>query len=108
MSNKSWQHRWAGCMTELLEQIHVEHLPANTRENGQALDIGFQPFALVYIKYLHICTNLEEIYDQMIHPQKRKFIRRVMESIILRVLELKEQLIFFNPRHKNRFIALDE
>ncbi|KAF4662820.1 hypothetical protein FOL47_006043 [Perkinsus chesapeaki] len=109
MSNKSWQHRWATCMTELLEQIQIEHLPAEGREGGVAApEVGFQPVALLYVKYLNIYTNIEDVYDQMIHPQKRTFIRQVMESVIIRVLELKEQLIFFNPRHKNRFIPLDE
>ncbi|EER08675.1 conserved hypothetical protein [Perkinsus marinus ATCC 50983] len=109
MSNKAWQHRWADAMTELLEQIRIEHLPAAAdREDAPILDVGFQPTALVYAKYLQLYTKIEDIYDQMIHPQKRIFIRQVMEAIIVRVLELKEQLIFFNPRHRSRFVALDE
>lgn len=95
-------------MQELMEQVQIEYLPTEAAENGQPFEVGFQHYALLYIKYLQIYKKLEDCYDQMVHPQKRRSIKSVLKSTIVRILELKQQLIFFNPRHKNHFVALDE
>merc|ERR1719446_1062387 len=91
-----------------MEQVQIEYLPADAAENGQFFEPGFQHFALLYIKYLQIYKKLEDCHDQMVHPQKRRSIKKVLKSTIIRILELKAQLINFNPRTKNRFVALDE
>lgn len=95
-------------MQELMEQVQIEYLPVDAKENGQHFEPGFQHFALLYIKYLQIYRKLEECHDQMVHPQKRGSIKKVLKSTIIRILELKEQLITFNLRPLNRFVALDE
>jgi hypothetical protein len=33
---------------------------------------AFQHFSYLYIKYVQIFKNLEDCYDQMVHPQKRQ------------------------------------
>merc|ERR1719424_2345458 len=99
--------KWTECMQELMEQVQIEWLPAEAAENCP-FEPGFQHFALLYIKYLQIYRKLEDCYDQMVHPQKRRSIKKVLKSTIIRILELKQQLIFYNPRTKNHFVALDE
>ncbi|CAK0838676.1 unnamed protein product, partial [Prorocentrum cordatum] len=91
-----------------MEQVQIEYLPAEAAENGQPFEPQFQHHALLYIKYLQIYKKLEDCHDQMVHPQKRRSIKKVLKSTIIRILELKAQLINFNPRTKNRFVALDE
>merc|ERR1719405_155445 len=91
-----------------MEQVQIEFLPAEAADNGQFFEPGFQHFALLYIKYLQIYRKLEDCHDQMVHPLKRRSIKKVLKSIIIRILELKQQLIFYNPRTKNHFVALDE
>eukprot|EP00927_Polykrikos_kofoidii_P073274 TRINITY_DN6931_c0_g2_i1.p1 TRINITY_DN6931_c0_g2~~TRINITY_DN6931_c0_g2_i1.p1 ORF type:complete len:859 (+),score=195.27 TRINITY_DN6931_c0_g2_i1:130-2706(+) len=108
MSHATYQMKWTECMQELMEQVQIEYLPAEAAENGQYFEPGFQHFALLYIKYLQIYRKLEDCHDQMVHPQKRRSIKKVLKSTIVRILELKQQLIFYNPRHRNRFVALDE
>jgi len=108
MSHKTYQDKWTDCMQELMEQVQIEYLPAEAAENGQSFEPGFQHYALLYIKYLQIYRKLEECHDQMVHPQKRRDIWRVLRSTIYRILELKQQLIHYNPRTGNRFVALDE
>mmetsp|Transcript_11624 Transcript_11624/g.18521 ORF Transcript_11624/g.18521 Transcript_11624/m.18521 type:complete len:849 (-) Transcript_11624:78-2624(-) len=108
MSHTTYQNKWTECMQELMEQVQIEYLPAEAAENGQSFEPGFQHFALLYIKYLQIYRKLEDCHDQMVHPQKRGSIKKVLRSTIIRILELKQQLIHFNPRTKNRFVALDE
>eukprot|EP00397_Hematodinium_sp_SG-2012_P009376 GEMP01009459.1.p1 GENE.GEMP01009459.1~~GEMP01009459.1.p1 ORF type:complete len:837 (+),score=197.06 GEMP01009459.1:32-2542(+) len=108
MSHAFYQQKWAECMLDLTEQVQIEYLPVQAAASGQTFEVGFQHFALLQIKYFQIYKKLEDCYDQMVHPQKRRSIKTVLESVIVRILELRQQLIFFNPRHKNHFIALDE
>ena len=44
----------------------------------------------------------------MLQPQKRALIKKILESTIIRLLEVKEILIFLNPRPKSIFINLDD
>eukprot|EP00403_Amphidinium_massartii_P034621 CAMPEP_0178443034 /NCGR_PEP_ID=MMETSP0689_2-20121128/38582_1 /TAXON_ID=160604 /ORGANISM="Amphidinium massartii, Strain CS-259" /LENGTH=855 /DNA_ID=CAMNT_0020066819 /DNA_START=48 /DNA_END=2612 /DNA_ORIENTATION=- len=108
MSHATYQNKWTECMQELMEQVQIEFLPAEAAENGQIFEPGFKHFALLYIKYLQIYRKLEDCHDQMVHPQKRRSIKKVLKSTITRILELKKELIFYNPRQRNRFVALDE
>lgn len=42
------------------------------------------------------------------HPQKRVFIKRVLESTICRICEMKKDLVLFNPRPKSIYVHLDQ
>jgi len=108
MSHAHYQQKWAECMQDLTEQVQIEYLPVQAAEQGQVFDVGFQHYALLYIKYLQIYTKLEDCYDQMVHPQKRRSIKGILETVIIRILELRRQLVHFNPRPQNHFVALDE
>lgn len=44
----------------------------------------------------------------MVHPQKRIFIKRVLESTIVRICEMKKDLCLFNPRPKSLYVHLDQ
>ena len=37
----------------------------------------------------------------MVHPQKRLFVKRVLEDSMLRVVELKHRLVEWNPPNPN-------
>lgn len=58
---------------------------------------AFQHFACLYIKYLQILRKLESCYDNILHPQKRIHVRKVLELVIRRVIELKCDLVKWNP-----------
>uniref|UniRef100_A0A8C8VPN6 IQ motif containing with AAA domain 1 n=1 Tax=Pelusios castaneus TaxID=367368 RepID=A0A8C8VPN6_9SAUR len=53
----------------------------------------FQTLATFYIKYVQIFRNLETAYDQIVHPQKRLVIRQVLEGVMGRILELKNEMV---------------
>lgn len=40
-------------------------------------EFAFQHFACLYIRYLQIFRKLEDCYDQIVHPQKRRDIKKV-------------------------------
>uniref|UniRef100_A0A8C2F387 IQ motif containing with AAA domain 1 n=1 Tax=Cyprinus carpio TaxID=7962 RepID=A0A8C2F387_CYPCA len=42
----------------------------------------FQTLATFYLRYLKIFCALEEIYDQIVHPQKRCVVHQVLEGIV--------------------------
>lgn len=47
----------------------------------------------IYAKYVTISNRLEEIYDQILQPQKRTLIRKLLDSCLGRVVELKMDLV---------------
>lgn len=49
--------------------------------------------ATFYIKYVQIFHNLESAYDQIVHPQKRLIIRQVLDGVMGRILELKNEMV---------------
>lgn len=53
----------------------------------------FQTLATFYIKYMQIFRNLENVYDQIVHPQKRILIRKVLDGVMGRILELKNEMV---------------
>jgi hypothetical protein len=94
--------------------VKVENVPTEKNEQGIALseqwqnDEKFQHLAGLYIKYIDIYRKLEECYDQMVQPQKRIFIKKVLECSILRICELKKDLILFNTRPNSIYVHLDQ
>jgi len=64
--------------------------------------------ACLYIKYIEIFRKLEECYDQMVHPQKRVFIKKVLECTICRICEFKKDLVAFNTRPGSIYVHLDQ
>lgn len=43
--------------------------------------------------YVQILRRLDECYDQIIHPQKRRLLRHVLDGTIGRMLEVKQELV---------------
>ena len=43
--------------------------------------------------YVQILRRLGECYDQIIHPQKRRLLRHVLDGTIGRMLEIKQELV---------------
>ncbi|XP_075437478.1 dynein regulatory complex protein 11-like [Ascaphus truei] len=47
----------------------------------------------LYVKYLQLFRKLEWVYDQMLHPQKRRMVRQVLDGVMGRLVEIKHQLV---------------
>ncbi|KAG8432570.1 hypothetical protein GDO86_016997 [Hymenochirus boettgeri] len=52
-----------------------------------------QFLSTLYIRYVQIFRSLELAYDQMAHPQKRQVVRAMLDGVIGRILELKNELV---------------
>jgi len=92
----------------------MENLPSDKNDAGVenietwAPDEVFQHLASLYVKYIDIYRRLEECYDQIVHPQKRIYIKKVLESTICRICEVKKDLVLFNPRPASMYVHLDQ
>ena len=66
----------------------------------------FQHYSLLYIKYIDVYKKLEDCYDQMVHPQKRILLKEMLENSVVRLVEIKHELIKYNTHtdHVNYLI----
>ena len=54
---------------------------------------AFQFLATMYIKYIQAFRRLGECYDQIVHPQKRRVLRHMLDGVMGRILELKNEMV---------------
>ncbi|XP_032713453.1 dynein regulatory complex protein 11 isoform X2 [Lontra canadensis] len=87
MYNKMW-HQTQETLNSLLdkESQHMMESQSNQIFISQML-------ATFYIKYVQIFRNLEDVYDQIVHPQKRILIRKILDGVMGRLLELKNEMV---------------
>ncbi|XP_029004658.1 dynein regulatory complex protein 11 isoform X2 [Betta splendens] len=48
---------------------------------------------MLYVRYLQVFRQLDKVYDQVVHPQKRRAIRTILDGVIGRLLELKNEMV---------------
>uniref|UniRef100_T1I2N0 ATPase_AAA_core domain-containing protein n=1 Tax=Rhodnius prolixus TaxID=13249 RepID=T1I2N0_RHOPR len=92
MSHATYNKIWAEAQGILDEatKIDVEQQSAKpTKDKSEARRI----VGGLYLKYILAVNKLDECYDQIVQPQKRMLIRRVLDASIGRFLELKHELV---------------
>ncbi|KAJ3192126.1 Dynein regulatory complex protein 11 [Irineochytrium annulatum] len=108
MSNLQVKKLWNEAHQNVLDQLEYE-MPKDPTMVPKERETAFQHVAVLYIKYLNVFRKLENakhalqnVYDQIAHPQKRRLLKDVLISVIGRVIELKHKLVeidfsdFFN------------
>jgi hypothetical protein len=63
------------------------------------------------LRYLETYRELEDAYDQMIHPQKRILIRQMLDNVTVRMCEVKQNVIRYNTHTahpQTDYINLDD
>lgn len=71
----------------------------------------FQYYGALYLRYLETYRELEDAYDQMIHPQKRILMRQMLENVTVRMCEVKQNIIRYSTHTSNPqtdYINLDD
>ena len=111
MASMTFDLAWKEAMVELLDQLQEMDPEAEGSEAFTRLETAnemekFQMYATLYIRYLQIFRALEESYDMTVHPQKRIDIKKTLEAVMGRVLEVKETLITL--KQGVNFINLDD
>uniref|UniRef100_A0A8B9L4S1 IQ motif containing with AAA domain 1 n=1 Tax=Astyanax mexicanus TaxID=7994 RepID=A0A8B9L4S1_ASTMX len=83
---------WAEAQGALADLLEDEIPPTSLRPQKDRFQ-AFHTLATFYLRYLHIFRRLEEVYDQIVHPQKRQVVRQVLEGVMGRLVELKNEMV---------------
>lgn len=86
MSHESVNEEWRKAQDLLNAALQLEPSQADRREHRSLL-------ANLYLRYIIVANRLAECIDQMVQPQKRLLIRRILEATLGRILELKADLV---------------
>jgi IQ and AAA domain-containing protein len=116
MSHIALDMQWQDAMSDLMEIKMLEEEPAVINEETKKPQIEnpwsepeiFEHLGRLYVKYIQIYRKLEECYDQIVHPQKRQSIKQILESTMLRICEIKFQLVNHNPRSGSLYVHMDQ
>lgn len=76
-----------------LSRLLAKELPAKPPSSQKDRVVFVQQVATLYVRYIQIFRKLETVYDQMIQPQKRRAVRGILDGVIGRVLELKNEMV---------------
>uniref|UniRef100_A0A8C0AES6 IQ motif containing with AAA domain 1 n=1 Tax=Bos mutus grunniens TaxID=30521 RepID=A0A8C0AES6_BOSMU len=91
MSNAMYNKMWHQTQEALNSLLDTESQKMMEPQKNQVFI--FQMLATFYIKYVQIFRNLENVYDQIVHPQKRILIRKILDAVMGRILELKNEMV---------------
>lgn len=92
MSHITYNNLWAEAQKTVNEacQFDIVLHAAPHEKDKQAAQIHVSE---LYVKYITAVNKLDQCYDQIVHPQKRLVIRKLLDACIGRVLELKHELV---------------
>lgn len=90
--SRTYNNLWAEAQTEL-SLLLTEELPAEPTCPEKDRVVFFQRLAMFYVRYIQIFRKLEKVYDQLVHPQKRRVLRGILDGVMGRVLELKNEMV---------------
>lgn len=116
MSDQYFDLKAKQAINELNDIYNMEFIPF---EENQARGLRFKRspkewfdfYARLYLSYLDTYKKLEDVYDQLTHPQKRKEMYDILTRTIGRLMQIKDDLIMFNVDTKavnSDFFNLDE
>ncbi|CAL5994040.1 Spastin [Hexamita inflata] len=86
MTMKEADDIWRNVMSTLLQQIEIERQNAAASANSEPL---LQRF---YTTYMNCYKQLERCYTLQVQPQKRLVIRKTLDAVVARTIEVKQQL----------------
>ncbi|KAM9849670.1 dynein regulatory complex protein 11-like [Aulostomus maculatus] len=83
---------WVDAQLEL-SCLLTEEKPAKPPHPENDREAFFRRLAKLYVRYIQVFRKLEKVCDQMIHHQKRQLIRVMLDGVMGRVLELKNEMV---------------
>ncbi|XP_048362194.1 dynein regulatory complex protein 11 [Sphaerodactylus townsendi] len=92
MSHNTYNKMWVEAQLSLNGLLQKEMEEKSQKPIKDRL-VVFQMLGTFYVKYVQIFRNLEAAYDQIVHPQKRLIIRQVLDGVMGRILELKNEMV---------------
>ncbi|KAG5210743.1 hypothetical protein JEQ12_015937 [Ovis aries] len=92
MSEAAYQRLWDSSHLILEELLDQEPLLGEAVSERERQSFQYRLSSL-YLYYLGLLRRFDTLYDQMVQPQKRRLLRRLLDSVACRVLELKDDLV---------------
>ncbi|XP_066573569.1 dynein regulatory complex protein 11 isoform X2 [Amia ocellicauda] len=92
MSHRTYDRLWAGAHAELSSLLRQE-IPALPPRPEKDRVVFFQRLATLYVGYVQAFRSLEVAYEQLVQPQKRRLVRAVLDGVMGRLLELKNEMV---------------
>ncbi|XP_012261688.2 dynein regulatory complex protein 11 [Athalia rosae] len=92
MSNVTYTELWKSTQADLEDIAQADSILQNSKPQKERRK-AHANVAELYVRYIVASNNLHKCYDQVIQPQKRILIRKLLDSCIGRVLELKHELV---------------
>lgn len=92
MSNKTYNDLWHSTQ-KLLENLAVNDYQKLALDPEFDRSVAQRMVFDLYAKYIVAANRLENVYDQMVQPQKRIVIRKLLDATLGRVIELKHDLV---------------
>lgn len=103
MSYRTYNELWAQAQF-ILDEVTKNDSNLLTSKINKDKAVVFKELSTVMVNYVSIINKLNECYDQVIQPQKRILIRKILELSLGRYLELKSDMVNLNF---NEFTYLD-
>lgn len=85
---KLWQES-----RRILKELLDQELSTEPRKPEKNRAVFWHRLATLFLRYVQVARRLEACYDQMVHPQKRLALRPLLDSVLGRILELKQELV---------------
>uniref|UniRef100_A0A8C3HDN7 IQ motif containing with AAA domain 1 like n=1 Tax=Chrysemys picta bellii TaxID=8478 RepID=A0A8C3HDN7_CHRPI len=92
MSSCTYTRMWLESQAALKELL-AQELPSQPPRPETDQRLFFHMLATLFLRYTQILRCLETCYDQMVHPQKRRVLQHMLDGVMGRVLELKNEMV---------------
>ena len=83
MSNRYYNDLWREAQSLLDETTYADNIQLSSKPSKDRKSLCKQS-GIIFTKYALAINKLGECYDQMVHPQKRLLIRRILDCTIIR------------------------
>ena len=89
---RTYNQLWLKTQAEI-EKVLVSENQVLIGRAEKDRELAYKAVSKLYLQYVKIFRTLDTCLDQMVHPQKRILLRKLLDSTIGRILELKNDLV---------------
>lgn len=83
MSHRYYNNLWKECQSVLEDTTYADNILISSKPSKDRKQLHKQT-SIIYAKYCLAINKLGECYDQIVHPQKRLLIRKILDASIVR------------------------
>ncbi|CAL4109708.1 unnamed protein product [Meganyctiphanes norvegica] len=91
MSFRTYNALWTGTQDELGGVLERDQELQGTFNQDQRNDVVYR-MRRVYAQYIQAARKLDTCHDLILHPQKRKLIRKLLDNTLGRIVEMKHEM----------------